>query len=53
MPYIETIKALGITDDYGKAKLNLADKVTKEQFPTFLVRVHGNNEEAKSLPIQP
>ncbi|WP_256710630.1 hypothetical protein MHI37_05480 [Paenibacillus sp. FSL H8-0548] len=30
-----------------------ADKVTKEQLATFLVRVLGMNEEAKGLLIQP
>ncbi|MDG0810396.1 S-layer homology domain-containing protein [Cohnella rhizosphaerae] len=50
LPYIEAVKAAGITDGYGEGTYNPAGNVTKEQLATFLVRGLGKNEEAKSTP---
>ncbi|MCY9696107.1 S-layer homology domain-containing protein [Paenibacillus alginolyticus] len=48
LPYIEALKANGITDGYGEGTYNPAGKVTKEQLATFLVRVLGKDAEAKA-----
>lgn len=50
LPYIEAVKAAGITDGYGEGTFNPAGKVTKEQLATFLVRGLGMNEDAKKTP---
>lgn len=50
LPYIEAVKAAGITDGYGEGTYNPAGKVTKEQLATFLVRGLDKNEEAKATP---
>ncbi|WP_261303463.1 S-layer homology domain-containing protein [Paenibacillus andongensis] len=48
LPYIEALKAAGITDGYGEGTYNPAGKVTKEQLATFLVRVLGKDADAKA-----
>ncbi|MBM7565309.1 S-layer homology domain-containing protein [Paenibacillus sacheonensis] len=48
LPYIEALKAAGITDGYGEGTYNPAGKVTKEQLATFLVRTLGMDKDAKS-----
>lgn len=50
LPYIEAVKAAGITDGYGEGVFDPAGNVTKEQLATFLVRGLGKNEEAKATP---
>ncbi len=50
LPYIEAVKAAGITDGYGPSTFNPAGTVTKEQLATFLVRGLGMNEDAKKTP---
>lgn len=50
LPYIEAVKAAGITDGYGDGKYNPAGEVTKEQLATFLIRGLGQKEEALSTP---
>ncbi|CAH1213109.1 hypothetical protein PAECIP111893_03631 [Paenibacillus plantiphilus] len=50
LPYVEAVKAAGITDGYGNGIYNPAGKVTKEQLATFLVRGLDMNEEAKATP---
>ncbi len=50
LPYIEAVKAAGITDGYGEGTYNPAGEVTKEQLATFLVRGLGMKEEAKATP---
>jgi hypothetical protein len=47
LPFIEALKANGITDGYGEGTYNPAGKVTKEQLATFLVRVLGKDADAK------
>ncbi|MWC30724.1 chitobiase/beta-hexosaminidase C-terminal domain-containing protein [Paenibacillus sp. MMS18-CY102] len=50
LPYIEAVKAAGITDGYGNGVFNPAGKVTKEQLATFLIRGLGKKEDAKDTP---
>jgi cell division septation protein DedD len=50
LPYIEAIKAAGITEGYGNGTFNPAGSVTKEQLATFLVKGLGQNKEAQALP---
>lgn len=50
LPYIEAVKAAGITSGVGEGKFDPAGKVTKEQLATFLVRGLDKNEEAKATP---
>lgn len=50
LPYIEAVKAAGITDGVGGGTFNPADTVTKEQLATFLVRGLGQNAQAQSAP---
>ena len=50
LPYIEAVKAAGITDGIGEGKFNPAGDVTKEQLATFLVRGLGKDQDAKSTP---
>ncbi|MEK0314891.1 chitobiase/beta-hexosaminidase C-terminal domain-containing protein [Cohnella sp. 56] len=50
LPYIEAVKAAGITDGYGEGVFAPAGKVTKEQLATFLVRGLNMEEEAKATP---
>jgi glutaminase len=47
LPYIEALKAAGVTDGYGEGTYNPAGKVTKEQLAAFLVRVLGKNADTK------
>ncbi|MBM7567882.1 chitobiase/beta-hexosaminidase C-terminal domain-containing protein [Paenibacillus sacheonensis] len=47
LPYIEALKNAGITDGYGEGTYNPAGKVTKEQLAAFLVRVLGDDADAK------
>ncbi|GIP50283.1 hypothetical protein J53TS2_38740 [Paenibacillus sp. J53TS2] len=50
LPYIEAVKAAGITDGYGEGSYNPAGEVTKEQLATFLIRGLGKDAEAKATP---
>ncbi|NHN33852.1 S-layer homology domain-containing protein [Paenibacillus agricola] len=50
LPYIEAVKAAGITDGYAPGQFNPAGKVTKEQLATFLVRGLGQDSVAKATP---
>ncbi|SDO79233.1 S-layer homology domain-containing protein [Paenibacillus sp. yr247] len=47
LPYIEALKAAGVTDGYGEGTYNPAGKVTKEQLAAFLVRVLGKDADAQ------
>ncbi|WP_248758946.1 S-layer homology domain-containing protein, partial [Paenibacillus sp. ATY16] len=48
LPYIEALKSAGVTEGYGAGVYDPAGKVTKEQLATFLVRVLGKNDDAKT-----
>lgn len=48
LPYIEALKAAGVTDGYSEGTYNPAGKVSKEQLATFLIRVLGKDADAKS-----
>ncbi|EFM11067.1 S-layer domain protein [Paenibacillus curdlanolyticus YK9] len=48
LPYIEALKAAGVTEGYGAGTYNPAGKVTKEQLATFLVRTLNKDAEAKT-----
>ncbi|SFE80411.1 S-layer homology domain-containing protein [Paenibacillus catalpae] len=48
LPYIEALKAAGVTEGYGAGVYDPAGKVTKEQLATFLVRVLGKDADAKA-----
>ncbi|MGO4109367.1 S-layer homology domain-containing protein [Paenibacillus sp. YAF4_2] len=48
LPYIEALKAAGVTEGYGAGIYDPAGKVTKEQLATFLVRVLGKDADAKA-----
>ncbi|MFI2857335.1 chitobiase/beta-hexosaminidase C-terminal domain-containing protein [Paenibacillus sp. JSM ZJ436] len=50
LPYIEAIKAAGITDGVSSDRFNPAGEVTKEQLATFFVRGLDMKEEALSTP---
>ncbi|WP_248929402.1 S-layer homology domain-containing protein [Paenibacillus hamazuiensis] len=50
LPYIEAVKAAGITDGYGDGIYNPAGKVTKEQLATFLIRGLDKDKDAKATP---
>ncbi|TDF93520.1 S-layer homology domain-containing protein [Paenibacillus piri] len=50
LPYIEAVKAAGITDGYGPGVYNPAGEVTKEQLAAFLIRGINKDSEAKSTP---
>ena len=50
LPYIEAIRAAGITDGVGEGRFDPAGKVTKEQLATFLVRALGKNGEVQGTP---
>lgn len=50
LPYIEAVKAAGITDGYGEGTYNPAGNVTKEQLAAFTLRGLGQDEKAKSTP---
>lgn len=50
LPYIEAIKAAGITDGVGPEVFDPSGTVTKEQLATFLVRVLGQGAGAQSAP---
>ncbi|TVY09322.1 S-layer homology domain-containing protein [Paenibacillus cremeus] len=48
LPFIEAVKAAGITDGYAPGQFNPAGEVTKEQLATFLVRGLGGEALAKA-----
>ncbi|MBU7317583.1 S-layer homology domain-containing protein [Paenibacillus oleatilyticus] len=48
LPYIEAVKAAGITDGYAPGQFNPAGDVTKEQLATFLIRGLGKDSEGKN-----
>lgn len=48
LPYIEAVKAAGITDGYAPGQFNPGGDVTKEQLAAFLLRGLGKDSEAKS-----
>ncbi|MBB6633968.1 S-layer homology domain-containing protein [Cohnella thailandensis] len=50
LPFIEALKAAGITDGVGSGTFNPAGTVTKEQLATFLVRVLGKEADVSSTP---
>ena len=50
LPYIEAIKAAGITDGTGKNTYSPAGDVTKEQLAGFLVKGLGLAKEADATP---
>jgi hypothetical protein len=50
LPYIEAVKAAGITDGYGPGEFNPAGKVTKEQLAAFLIRGINKDADAKATP---
>jgi trimeric autotransporter adhesin len=50
LPYIEAVKAAGITDGYAPGQYNPAGEVTKEQLAAFLVRGLGWETQAKATP---
>ncbi|MBO9599270.1 MAG: S-layer homology domain-containing protein [Cohnella sp.] len=49
LPFIEAVKAAGITDGVGNGKFDPGGTVTKEQLATFIVRGLGLDKEAQSL----
>ena len=50
LPYIEAIKAAGITDGYSPGEYNPAGDVSKEQLAAFLVRGLGWEKDAQASP---
>jgi hypothetical protein len=50
VPYIEAVKAAGITDGYAPGMYNPAGQVTKEQLATFLIRGLNKDADAKATP---
>lgn len=50
LPYIEAIKAAGITDGVGNGEFSPAGEVTKEQLATFLIRGLGQDAVAMLAP---
>jgi hypothetical protein len=50
VPYIEAVKAAGITDGYAPGQFNPSGQVTKEQLAVFLVRGLGKDAEGKATP---
>ncbi|MBE1447324.1 S-layer homology domain-containing protein [Paenibacillus sp. OAS669] len=50
LPYIEAVKAAGITDGYAPGEFNPAGEVTKEQLATFLIRGLKKDSEGKATP---
>ncbi|MCP3776269.1 S-layer homology domain-containing protein [Paenibacillus sp. MZ04-78.2] len=48
LPYIEAVKAAGITDGYAPGQFNPAGDVTKEQLATFLIRGLNKDSEGKN-----
>ncbi|WP_036682873.1 S-layer homology domain-containing protein [Paenibacillus tyrfis] len=48
LPYIEAVKAAGITDGYAPGQFNPAGDVTKEQLATFLIRGLGKDSEGRN-----
>jgi len=50
LPYIEALKAAGITDGYGDGIYDPAGKVTKEQLAAFLVKGLGLKKDAQATP---
>ncbi|CAG7636432.1 hypothetical protein PAESOLCIP111_03750 [Paenibacillus solanacearum] len=50
LPYIEAVKAAGITDGYAPGQFNPAGEVTKEQLATFLIRGLKKDKDAQATP---
>ncbi|AZS17949.1 S-layer homology domain-containing protein [Paenibacillus lutimineralis] len=50
LPYIEAVRAAGITDGVGGGQFNPAGQVTKEQLAAFLIRGLGRDGQAQSTP---
>lgn len=50
VPFIEAVKAAGITDGVGDGVYDPAGKVTKEQLATFLIRGLGKDADARATP---
>jgi hypothetical protein len=50
VPYIEAVKAAGITDGYGDGIYDPAGEVTKEQLAAFLIRGLGKEKDATAAP---
>ncbi|MCS7459967.1 S-layer homology domain-containing protein [Paenibacillus doosanensis] len=50
LPYIEAVKAAGITDGYAEGEYNPAGEVTKEQLAAFLLRGLKLDSDAKATP---
>lgn len=50
LPYIEAVKAAGITDGYAEGQYNPSGEVTKEQLATFLLRGLGLDKDAQATP---
>lgn len=50
LPYIEAVKAAGITDGYAPGEFNPAGEVTKEQLAAFLIRGLNKDSEGKATP---
>jgi len=48
LPYIEALKAAGLTDGYAPGQYNPAGEVTKQELATFLVRGLGWEADAKA-----
>ncbi|MGF7035228.1 hypothetical protein J2T17_006233 [Paenibacillus mucilaginosus] len=48
LPYIEALKAAGLTDGYAPGQYNPAGEVTKQELATFLVRGLGWEDQVKS-----
>jgi hypothetical protein len=50
LPYIEAVKAAGITDGVAEGTYDPAGKVTKEQLAAFLIKGLGLEKDAKANP---
>ncbi|MEK8131722.1 S-layer homology domain-containing protein [Paenibacillus filicis] len=48
LPYIEALKAAGLTDGYAPGQYNPAGEVTKQELATFLIRGLGWEADAKA-----
>lgn len=50
LPYIEALKAAGLTDGYAPGQYNPAGEVTKQELATFLVRGVGLESQVAGTP---
>lgn len=50
LPYIEALKAAGLTDGYAPGQYNPAGEVTKQELAAFLLRGLGLDAQAKATP---